>query len=113
MIATTRAALIRSGEASEDAYGDPVTDNGVVDGFGDFPISIIERTRREFDEASDTWRTIRYFAGRHAFTVPTVAGDRIRDNVTGDFYVVEEVKRARRNLGGRSSATLKMKRSAA
>lgn len=112
MIATTRAALVRSGAPAEDAYGDDASVDEDVTGATDFPISIIEREARVFDESSDTWRTVRFFVGRHAATIPTVEGDRIRDLATGDLYTVDEVERARRNLGGRSSATLKMKRAA-
>lgn len=110
MIATTRAALIR-GEA-EDALGDEVDGGEIVEGFADFPISIIETSRNEFDEASNTWRTVRYYSGRCSIRVPVRAGDRIRDNRDASFYLVTEAERMARGLSGRSSVTLTMKRTA-
>lgn len=110
MIATTRAALLR-GE-TENNLGDTVDALVPVAGHEDFPASIIEKSRREFDEASNTWRTVRYYAGRVLSTVPVVAGDRIRDNRDGKLYDVSEVERMPRGLSGRSSVTLTMKRTA-
>lgn len=112
MIATTRAALIR-GTTATDALGDEIDDNGApLVGFSDFPISIVEASRNVFDEASNAWRTVRYYAGRISATVPAEAGDRIRDNRDGALYIVEEVERMARGLSGRSSATLTLKRAA-
>lgn len=84
--------------------------SGFVAGAGDFPVSIIERSRREFDEASNAWRTVRYFAGRCSTKIPVKAGDRIRDHRDGAIYNVSEVKRTARGLSGRGSVTLTMKR---
>lgn len=118
MIATTRGALMRG--TTTDGLGDevdalaivatPLADLAKGRKLGDFPVSIIERTRREFDEASNAWRTVRYFAGRVPSYVPARAGDRIRDNVTGSIYIVSEAEAARRGLSGRASRTLTMKR---
>lgn len=118
MIATTRGALMR-GEA-EDALGDEIDALAVVAtdpdelmrgrDLGDFPISIIERSRREFDESSNAWRTVRYYAGRVPSYVPARAGDRIRDNRDGRLFIVNEAEPVARGLSGRSSRTLTMKR---
>lgn len=118
MIATTRGALLRG--TGTDGLGDeidalavvatPLADLAKGRKLGDFPVSIIERTRREFDEASNAWRTVRYYAGRVPTYVPVVAGDRIRDNVTGRIFIVSEAEAARRGLSGRGSVTLTMKR---
>lgn len=120
MIATSRGALLRG--STTDALGDDIDALVVVDTpladlakgrkLGDFPVSIIERSRREFDEASNAWRTVRYFAGRVPSYVPARAGDRIRDNNDGRIYLVSEAEAARRGLAGRSSVTLTMKRTA-
>ena len=110
MIATTRAALMR-GEGV-DELGDDVPLGEVVAGFADFPASIIEKSRREFDEAWNEWRTVRYFAGRVSARVPVKAGDQIRDNRDSAIYAVTEVERMARGLSGRSSVTLTMKRTA-
>lgn len=108
IVATTRAALLR-GETT-DALGDEIDALAVVEGCDDFPVSIIERSRREFDEASNTWRTVRYYAGRCPITVPAKAGDTIRDNRDAKLYVVSEVERMARGLSGRASVTLTMRR---
>lgn len=120
MIATTRAALLR-GETTND-LGDEVDaltvvelrdeDGELVRVFDDFPASIIEKSRREFDEASNTWRTVRYYAGRVPSDIPVRAGDRIRDNRDGTLFAVSEAERMARGLSGRASVTLTMKRAA-
>jgi hypothetical protein len=108
MIATTRAALVR-GETTDD-LGDVVDGNVVVPGFDDFAISIVEKSRQEFDEGSNAWRSVVYYVGRVKFTIPAKPGDRIRDNRDASFFNVESVKRTARGLSGRSSVTLTMKR---
>jgi hypothetical protein len=126
MIATTRGALFRG--TTQDEFGDAVDDNSPeaipyveVEGddglpvrrpFDDFPVSIIERSRQEFDEASNAWRSVRFFVGRIPPHVPAKAGDRIRDNRSGAFFIVDEVESMARGLSGRASVTLKMKRTA-
>jgi hypothetical protein len=112
MIATTRGSLLR-GVASQDALGDLIDDDSAVVTINDrtdFPISIIERSRREFDEASNAWRTVRYFSARVSSIVPAKAGDRIRDNRDQSIFIVSEVESMPRGLSGRSSVTLTMKR---
>lgn len=109
MIATTRGALVR-GVTTKDALGDEVESDVVVPGFESFPFSAIEKTRREFDESSNAWRTVRYFAGRVSSRVPVRAGDRIRDLRDGAIFSIDEAERMPRGLGGRSSVTLTMKR---
>jgi len=114
MIATTRAALLRGG--ATDALGDEIDDPTVVTvgarTFDDFPASIIEKTRREFDPASNTWRSVRYFAGRVPSDVPAKADDIIRDNYSGALYTVGESERMARGLSGRASVTLTLTRTA-
>ena len=110
IIATTRGELFRNdgGPEETDALGDPVDDNSTALG-RDFPLSVVERSTREFDEASGAWRTVRYYAGRVPSTIAPKAGDRIRTR-EGVFYVVSEVESMKRGLAGRSSVTLKMRR---
>lgn len=113
MIATTRGALLR-GTVTEDAYGDEVaTDLAPVampNGLEDFPFSAIERSRNEFDESSNAWRTVRYYAGRIPTYVDAKAGDVIRDERDGRLFTVDEVERMARGLSGRASVTLTMRR---
>lgn len=120
MIATTRGALLR-GETT-DNLGDevdtaavvatPLADAAAGRSLADFPVSIVEKSRNEFDEASNAWRVVRYLAGRVPAYVPVEAGDRIRDNVTGAVYTVIETERMPRGLSGRASVTLTMRRTA-
>lgn len=110
MIATTRGALLRG--STKDALGDEIDGVTVVTGFADFPVSIIEKTRREFDEASNAWRSVRYYFARVSTLVPVEAGDRIRDNTNAEIFAVGEVERMARGLSGRGSVTLTMKRTA-
>lgn len=119
MIATTRGALLRP-TTTQNELGDdvetlvevptPLDVAAVGRRFSDFPVSIIERSRREFDEASNAWRTVRYYSGRCPSYVPAKAGDTIRDNTTNSLYVVSEAEGMARGLSGRSSVTLTMKR---
>lgn len=114
-IATTRATLYRTSPSAPktDALGDEVDSDVASDiVLANFPVSIIERTRREFDPSSSEWRSVRYYVGRTSARVTPQAGDRIRDLVTGEFYIVSDVERMARGLAGRSSVTLKMRRAA-
>lgn len=112
MIATTRAALLR-GVAATDALGDEIEDNtATVAGFADFPISITETDSTEFDQASATWRSVTKLVARTAGNVPVDDGDRIRDLRDGAVYAVDGVERTPRGLSGRSSVTMKLRRTA-
>lgn len=118
MIATTRGALLRG--STKDALGDeidalvavatPAPDAALGRDLASFHFSVIEKSRREFDESSNAWRTVRYYAGRCPIFVPVKAGDTIRDNRDGTLYNVTEAERMPRGLSGRSSVTLTMKR---
>lgn len=118
MRATTRGALLRG--TTTDDLGDetdtdaavptPVADAAAGRSLADFPLSLVERSRNEFDEASQTWRTVRFYAGRVPSYVPARAGDTIRDNRSASLYVVDEVERMARGLSGRASVTLTLRR---
>lgn len=109
MIATTRGALLRG--TTEDEFGDEVDNNTTpVEGFEDFALSIIERDTQEIDQASGQWRTIRKLTGRLSSAVPVDEGDRIRDNSDGAIYAVDGFRRTARGLSGRSSVSLKLRR---
>lgn len=112
IVATTRAALLR-GTTTTDDLGDEIDDNTTpVEGWEDFPISIIEGEERVFDEASSTWRTIETLTGRVKGTIPVDDGDRIKDLRTGFVYAVDKIKAVPRGLSGRSSVTLALRRTA-
>lgn len=111
-VATTRGALLR-GVSSTDALGDEIEDNtATVAKWGDFPLSIIEKDSREFDEASSTWRTVKVLVGRAVGALPVDDGDRIKDLRDGAIYAVDSIRTTKRTLSGRSSVTMKLRRTA-
>jgi len=108
IVATTRAALLR-GSTTND-LGDDDDDATIVPGFEDFPVSIIEKDATEFDQASATWRSVQKLIGRAAADVPVDEGDRIKDLRDGRIYAVDNVRRTPRGLSGRSSVTMRLRR---
>lgn len=112
-VATTRGALLR-GASTTNALGDEIEDNAAapVAKWGDFPLSIIEKDSREFDEASASWRTVKKLVARAVGTLPVDDGDRIRDLRDGVVYAVDSITRTARGLSGRSSVTMTLRRSA-
>lgn len=109
MIATTRAALLRGGE-TQDAAGDDVPGETILTGFEDFPASIIEKERREWDPSTNTARTVRKITCRVSTRIPIRTGDRIKDLRTGVVYDLDgDFTRTPRSLSGRASVTLKLK----
>jgi len=110
IVATTRAALLR-GSNAPDSLGDETDNNTApVAGFEDFPISIIERDGTEFDQASATWRSVRKLIGRVPANVPVDEGDRIKDLRDGKIYALDNFRRTARGLSGRSSVTIRLRR---
>ena len=108
IVATTRAALLRG--SSTDGLGDEVDATTIVPGFEDFPISIIERDGTEFDQASSTWRSVQKLIGRVSANVPVDEGDRIKDLRDGKIYALDNFRRTARGLSGRSSVTIRLRR---
>ena len=109
IVATTRAALLRG--STTDGLGDEVDTNAApVPGFEDFPVSIIEKDATEFDQASATWRSVQKLIGRTAADIPVDEGDRLKDLRDGRIYAVDNVRRTPRGLSGRSSVTMKLRR---
>lgn len=113
MIATTRGALIRDVNPADDidALGDEVESNAVaVTASRDFPLSLIERGQNVYDQSSGEWRTVRELIGRCPADVPVNEGDRIKDLRDGKLYIVDEFESTPRGLSGRSSVTMKLRR---
>ena len=108
IVATTRAALLRG--STTDGLGDEVDTATIVPGFEDFPVSIIEKDATEFDQASATWRSVQKLIGRAAADVPVDEGDRLKDLRDGRIYAVDNVRRTPRGMSGRSSVTMKLRR---
>lgn len=108
IVATTRAALLRG--STTDDLGDEVDVAAPVPGFEDFPISIIEKDGTDFDQASNTWRSVEKLIARTTANVPADEGDRIKDLRDGAIYAVDNVRRTARSISGRSSVTMKLRR---
>ena len=108
MLATTRAAILRGTELDE--FEQTIDTASPLVGFDDFPASIIEHSREVFDPADSTLRTVRKLVGRIPANVPVQDGDRLRDNRTGEIYIIDEDERTPRGISGRASVTLSLRR---
>lgn len=105
MLATTTMTLLRGGGV--DGLGDETTTNTPVVGAVGVPGSLIERERMVMDPTTGEPRTITQHHARFTFgTFPAVTGDRVRDETTGELYVVEDVKATARAIGGLSALRL-------
>lgn len=104
-LATTRVAVLRG--TVKDALDDEVDANGgsPVAGYESLPCSLIERTRRTFDQSTGTWRSVRYLEGMVRGNVALRPGDRIRDARDGKVYAIDEFTRTPRGLSGQSTVT--------
>jgi hypothetical protein len=109
MLATTRGALMRG--TTTDDLGDETDDNTTpVEGFDDFPMSLLEHERGEFDPASNAWRTVRELVARVPSNVPVDDGDRIKDLRDDAIYAVDGFRSTPRGLSGRASITMTVRR---
>lgn len=108
MIATTRAAILRG--TVEDEFHEPVDADTPAPGLDDFPAAITERAVDIFDPADASWRSVRKLVGRIPYWVGLEEGDRLRDNVTGEIFIIDEDERQRRSISGRASVTLALRR---
>ena len=106
--ATTRASVYRG--TTTNPLGDDVDDNTTpVLGLEDIRASLIERMRTVMDPASGERRTVRYCVGRLSPDVVIAQGDRIRDNVTGHLYALDEFTLTPRTIGGQSALVLDLR----
>ena len=105
MLATTTMTLLRGGGV--DDLGDETTTNDPVEGAVGVPGSLIERERVVLDPTTGEPRTLTQHHARFTpGTFPAVTGDRVRDESTGELYVVETVKTTARAIGGLSALRL-------
>lgn len=88
MIATTTVSLYRG--TIKDAYQDTVDDNDIPK-WSNVPASIIERSRKVFVPAENRIQTVRYLTVRVRANTDVVAGDRMKDEQTEEFYSVDAV----------------------
>lgn len=107
-MATTRASIYRA--TKDNGLGDMVDDNTTpVAGLTDLPASLIEKSRKIFDPASEAIRTVRWCVGRFTPGTDIQVGDRIKDNVTGTFYALDEVTTTRRSIAGSRDLVLDLR----
>lgn len=79
---------------------EPTSDEAVIlTPRGGIAASLIERSSREFDHASGTWRSVRYIAARFAPLVTVLPGDVVRDRRTGRVYPIDRIVEST-GLGG-------------
>lgn len=92
-LATCTASILRP-TGGTNARGDSASVyNQIATGL---PASIVESSRRTFDRATQTPRTIRVISGLVASGTDVVIGDRIRDDTNGGIlYVVKTVTQPR------------------
>jgi hypothetical protein len=109
MQATTRGAILR-GTTPDPEWGEPTDTDTPAPGLADIPVSIIERSRTVYDPADATLRTVRELVGRIPGNVLVLEGDRLRDNITGEIFIIDEDERTRRSISGRASVTLALRR---
>ena len=108
MLATTRGAILRG--TTEDEFGEPIDNTEPAPGLDDLPVSIVERSVDVFDPADGTFRSVRKLTGRIPGGIVVEDGDRLRDNRTGEIYIIDEDERQPRSISGRSSVTLILRR---
>ncbi len=106
-LATTRGSLLRG--SADSGHGDVVDSNVTpVTGCEDDPIGLVERSRRTYDPASSEWRTLRYMVARVPTRWAVQDGDRVRDDRTGEVYIMTDYTRVPRGLSGQESLTLEL-----
>ena len=108
MLATTRGAILRG--TTLDEFKEPIDSDTPVAGLDDIPVAITEVSRDVFDPAEGTYRTVRKLIGRIPAGILVQDGDRLRDNVTGEIFIIDEDERTRRSISGRASVTLSLRR---
>ena len=108
MLATTRAAILRG--TTEDEFHEQIDSTDPAPGLEDFPASITERSVSVYDPADGSYRSVRMLTGRIPGNITVQDGDRLRDNRTGDIFIIDEDERQRRSISGRASVTLVLRR---
>jgi hypothetical protein len=108
VLATTRVAILRG--STEDEFGEPIDSDTPAPGLADIPASITETSVDVLDPAEGTYRSIRKLVGRLPGNVAVQPGDRLRDNRTGEVFIIDEDERQRRSISGRASVTLALRR---
>lgn len=87
VLPNTTVSILR-GE-TVDEYGDPIDSNVSVN--AEVPISIIENSRRVFLAAEGRLTVVKEFIGRIRPGFDVREGDRLRDDNSGQIYLVEGI----------------------
>lgn len=88
-VATTTVAILRG--TSTDDFGDTVESTTAV--ATGVPASLIEQRRVVTTESDPQPRAVVFFTGRVSATTDVTDGDRLRDERTGEIYLVDSVSR--------------------
>lgn len=86
---TTTCSILRTDGEPEDEFGDPV-DNETVHSSGNY-ISIIETETKQFLPAEKRLTVIRSNLGRLRANVDVKETDRIKDELNGTIYTIENM----------------------
>lgn len=86
-IATTTATFMRG--STEDEFGDEVDSNEPYT--ESIPVAITQKQMRVFLPDTNEYRTVRQYVGRVNVQVAVQKGDRLKDDRSGQVYLVDEV----------------------
>jgi hypothetical protein len=88
-LSTGRYSVLRGSALNE--YGDEIDGTGVAS--ADILGSVIERSKQVFNPDDGRVATIRFLIGRFPSNSDIQDGDRIKDQKTGEIFVVESLAR--------------------
>jgi len=100
-LSTGRYSILRGSTLND--YGDEIDGTAAV--AANVLGSVVERTRTNFDPATSRVSTIRYLVGRFGPETEIRDGDRIRDDITNETFLVTSVARGA-NLAGKSDVVV-------
>lgn len=108
-LATTKANIHRPiTSTTKDAHGDYI-ETLALRTSTPIAFSLIEKRRSVWDAATETLRTVRYYAGRCSPAVDIRTGDRVTDVTTTLVYVVDETILPSRGLAGHASLSVELR----
>lgn len=95
LYAPTHTVDVLTGTTIDD-YGDPVDAATVA--AAAVPVSILDQSSRTTRNDTDTPRTITTLKGRAPSGTPVGPGDRLRENATGQLWLVDDVSENTRSV---------------
>lgn len=102
-LTTGRYSVMRGStlnEYDDEVDGDTIVVSGLLG-------SVIERTRQVFNPDDSRVATVRFLVGRFNYNADIQDGDRLKDDKTGEVYVVASVSRGS-NAVNKSSLELEL-----